>query len=172
MLIPAVFGALLMAVLSTVADYVWFTGFPPHEWYSGVIHGAALFVGLGGYLGFRRGKVAIGAIGGLASGMIAAALFYVLAPLGLGYNAMVVSWVLLWIGLATLQTRLEGQIDPAHGAIRGVLTAFVAALGFAVVLYQLYRRWPPDTFPAVKHFVAWSMAYLPGLYVLLKRPAK
>jgi len=37
------------------------------------------------------------------------------------------------------------------------------------VLYQLYRGWPPEEFPAVRHAVAWSMAYLPGLYVLLKR---
>jgi hypothetical protein len=38
-----------------------------------------------------------------------------------------------------------------------------------VVLFQLYRAWPPETFSVFKHFVAWSMAYLPGLYVLLKR---
>ena len=169
MLIPAVVGALLLAVLSTAADYVWFLGLAPHQWYSGVIHGAVLFAALGGFLGFRRGKLATGALGGIASGVVAAGSFYVLAPLG-GYNVMVVSWFVLWIGLATLQTSLEGQMNAARGVGRGIVTAIVAGLGFAVVLFQLYKGWPPATFPAVKHFVAWSMAYFPGLYVLHSKP--
>jgi len=170
MFIPAVVGALLMAVLSTAADYVWFLGIPSHQWYSGVIHGAALFLALGGYLGFRKGKVITGALGGLASGIVAAASFYVLAPLG-GYNVMVVSWFVLWISLATLQTSLEGEMSVARGVGRGIVTSIVAGLGFAVVLFELYRGWPPPSFPAVKHFVAWMIAYFPGLYVLLSKPA-
>jgi hypothetical protein len=169
MLIPAVIGALLLAVLSTAADYVWFLGIPSHHWYSGVIHGAVLFAALGGYLGFRNGKFGIGALGGIASGIAAAGSFYVLAPLG-GYNVMVVSWFLLWIGLAIVQTSLEGEMSVARGVGRGIVTAIVAGLGFAVVLFQLYRGWPPPSFPAIKHFVAWSMAYFPGLYVLLSKP--
>src|SRR5436190_8845530 len=101
MLIPAVVGSLLLAVLSTAADYVWFLGIPSHHWYSGVIHGAVLFAALGGYLGFRKAKFATGALGGIASGILAAGSFYVLAPLG-GYNMMLVSWFVLWIALATL----------------------------------------------------------------------
>jgi hypothetical protein len=170
MLIPAVAGALLLAVLSTAADYVWFLGIPSHHWYSGVIHGAVLFAALGGYLGFRKGKFGIGALGGIGSGVIAAGSFYVLAPLG-GYNMMVVSWFVLWIALATLQTSLEGETSVARGVGRGIVTAIVAGLGFAVVLFQLYKGWPPPSFPAIKHFVAWSMAYFPGLYVLLSKPA-
>jgi len=49
------------------------------------------------------------------------------------------------------------------------VTSIAAGLGFAVVLFQLYKGWPPPEFPAFKHFIAWAMAYLPGLYVLLKR---
>ena len=165
---PALIGSMLLAVLSTVADYVWFLDIPQHQVSSGMIHGSVLFAALGGYLGWRKGKLAAGAIGGLISGMLAALSFYALAPIG-GYAMMIVSWVLLWIMLAALQTHLDGRLDMARALVRGLATALAAGLGFAVVLFQLYRGWPPPEFSVFRHFVAWSMAYLPGLYVLLKR---
>ncbi|MDP2052953.1 MAG: hypothetical protein Q8L75_04920 [Acidobacteriota bacterium] len=165
---PALIGSMLLAALSTVADYVWFLDIPQHQVSSGMIHGSVLFAALGGYLGWRKGKLAAGAIGGLLSGMLAALSFYALAPIG-GYAMMIVSWVLLWIMLAALQTHLDGRLDMARALGRGLATALAAGLGFAVVLFQLYRGWPPPEFSVFRHFVAWSMAYLPGLYVLLKR---
>jgi hypothetical protein len=155
-------------VLSTIADYVWFLDIPQHQVTSGSIHGATLFAALGAYLGWRKGKLGVGALGGLLSGLIAALSFYVLAPLG-GYNMMLVSWLILWIMLAGLQTYLDGRFDAAKALGRGIITSIVAAVGFGVVLFQLYRGWPPESFSFFKHFVAWAMAYLPGLYVLLKR---
>ena len=168
LLTPAVVGSLLLAVLSTIADYVWFLDIPQHQVTSGSIHGATLFAALGAYLGWRKGKLGVGALGGLLSGLIAALSFYVLAPLG-GYNMMLVSWLILWIMLAGLQTYLDGRFDAAKALGRGIITSIVAAVGFGVVLFQLYRGWPPESFSFFKHFVAWAMAYLPGLYVLLKR---
>ncbi len=165
---PALIGSLLLAVLSTVADYVWFLNIPQHQVSSGMIHGSVLFAALGGYLGWRKGRAVIGAIGGLLSGMLAALSFYALAPIG-GYAMMVVSWVLLWVMLAALQTHLDGRLDVPKAIGRGLLTSLAAGVGFAVVLFQLYRGWPPVEFPMFRHFVAWSMAYLPGLWVLLKR---
>ena len=166
-MLPAIIGALLLAALSTCADYVWFLNIPPHTAWSGAIHGAVLFTGLGGYLGWRRGKFAAGVIGGLVSGVVAALSFYVLAPLG-GYSMMLVSWLLLWILLAALQSYLDGQLNMARAVGRGLVTALIAGLGFGVVLFELYRGWPPAAFPVFKHFVAWSMAYVPGFYVLLR----
>jgi hypothetical protein len=165
---PAVVGSLLLAVLSTIADYVWFLDIPRHHVLSGAIHGASLFAALGAYLGWRKGKLGAGALGGVLSGTIAALSFYALAPIG-GYSMMLVSWLLLWIMLAALQTYLDGRLDLARAIGRGVITSVVAAIGFGVVLFQLYRGWPPASFPVLTHFIAWSMAYLPGLYVLLKR---
>jgi hypothetical protein len=167
-LTPALIGSVLLATLSTVADYVWFLDIPQHQVLSGSIHGAVLFAALGAYLGWRTGKLWIGLAGGLLSGLMAALSFYALAPLG-GYNMMLVSWVLLWIMLAALQTYLDGRLDVAKAAGRGIVTSIAAALGFAVVLFQLYRGWPPESFSVFRHFIAWSMAYLPGLYVLLKK---
>ena len=169
LLTPALVGSLLLATLSTVADYVWFLNIPQHQVSSGAIHGATLFAALGAYLGWRKGKVGAGALGGLLSGLVAALSFYVLAPFG-GYNVMLVSWLLLWIMLAALQTYLDGRLDLAKAIGRGIITSIVAGARISrVVLFQLYRGWPPETFSFFKHFVAWSMAYLPGLYVLLKR---
>jgi hypothetical protein len=165
---PAVVGSLLLAMLSTAADYVWFLGIPQHQVSSGAIHGAVLFAALGAYLGFRRARIAAGALGGLLSGLGAALSFYALAPLG-GYNVMLVSWLLLWILLAALQTYLDGRLDLAKAVARGLITAIVAAVGFGVVLFQLYGHWPPATFSFPTHFAAWTVAYLPGLYVLLRR---
>ena len=167
-LTPALVGSLLLAILSTAADYVWFLDIPQHQVMSGSIHGAVLFATLGAYLGWRKGAIGIGLVGGLLSGVIAALSFYALAPIG-GYNMMLVSWVLLWVMLAALQTYLDGRLDPAKAVGRGLITSIAAAVGFAVVLFQLYRGWPPEQFSFFRHFVAWSMAYLPGLYVLLKK---
>jgi hypothetical protein len=168
LLTPAVVGSLLLATLSTIADYVWFLDIPGHQVLSGSIHGASLFTALGAYLGWRKGQLGAGALGGFLSGVLAALSFYALAPIG-GYNMMLVSWLLLWIMLAALQTYLDGRLNMAKAIGRGLITAIVAAVGFAVVLFQLYRGWPPESFSFFKHFVAWAMAYLPGLYVLLKR---
>ena len=168
LLTPALVGSVLLAALSTAADYVWFLDIPGHQVLSGSIHGAVLFAALGAYLGWRKGKLVIGLAGGLLSGVLAALSFYALAPLG-GYNVMLVSWVLLWIMLAALQTHLDGRLDPGKAVGRGIVTSIAAGLGFAVVLFQLYRRWPPESFSFFRHFVAWTMAYLPGLYVLLKK---
>lgn len=168
LLTPGVVGSLLLAVLSTVADYVWFLNIPQHQVTSGAIHGSTLFAALGAYLGWRKGQAGIGAIGGLLSGLVAALSFYVLAPIG-GYNMMLASWLILWILLAALQTYLEGRLDFAKAIGRGIVASIAAAVGFGVVLFQLYRGWPPEFFSFFKHFVAWAMAYLPGLYVLLKR---
>lgn len=168
LLTPALVGSLLLAILSTAADYVWFLNIPQHQVMSGAIHGSTLFAALGLYLGWRKGKALVGWLGGLLSGLTAALSFYVLAPVG-GYNMMLFSWLILWIMLAGLQTYLDGRLDPAKAIGRGIITAVVAAIGFGVVLFELYRGWPPQSFSVFKHFVAWAMAYLPGLYVLLKR---
>ncbi|MEO7135873.1 MAG: hypothetical protein ABI024_16830, partial [Vicinamibacterales bacterium] len=117
LLTPAVVGSVVLAALSTIADYVWFAGIPQHQVSSGMIHGAALFAALGLYMGWRKGKPAAGAIGGLLSGTIAALSFYALAPIG-GYSMMLVSWLLLWIMLAALQMYLDGQLNVAKAVGR------------------------------------------------------
>src|ERR1044071_166957 len=113
-------GALLLAALSTIADYIWFLGIPQHQVASGAIHGSVLFAALGAYLGWRKGKLIVGALGGLTSGLAAALSFYALAPIG-GYNMMLVSWLLLWILLAAVQTYLDGPLEMPQATARGLV---------------------------------------------------
>jgi len=70
LLSPAVVGSLLLATLSTIADYIWFLNIPTHQVVSGLVHGASLFAALGLYLGWRKGQSAAGLVGGLLSGML------------------------------------------------------------------------------------------------------
>ena len=166
----AIAGALLLAALSTAADYVWFLNIPPHTPVAGGTHGAVLFAAFGAFLGWRQGKLLTGIAGGLASGLLAALSFYALAPLG-GYPMMLVSWLLLWIMLTALERHLEGRLVPLQAVTQGLLIAVVAGAGFGAVLFLLYVGWPPATFPLVKHFAAWSVAYLPGIWLLTRRSA-
>ena len=158
LLAPATIGSLLLAVLSTFADYVWYLKIPTHQVVSGAVHGASLFAALGLYMGWRKGQSAAGLGGGLFSGVAAALSFYALAPLG-GYSMMLVSWLVLWVLLTALQTYLEGRLRVGRALTRGFVTAVVAAAGFGVVLFRLYRGWPPENFPVFTHFAAWTVAY-------------
>lgn len=162
----AIVGALLLAAVSTAADYVWALQIPRHQLSSGLIHASVLFVVLGGYLGWLARRPVAGALGGWASGAVAAASFYALAPVA-GYNAMIVSWVVLWLSLAALGAFLDRRARGRAVLLRGLLAAAAAGVGFGLVLYFLYGRWPPATFSPVRHFAAWTVAYVPGLLVLL-----
>ena len=82
-----VVGALVMAGVSTVGDFIWAIWIPRHRWYFGLAHGTLLFLALGLYLGMRAGRARQGALGGAAIGCLAASSFYVLAPVA-GYSAM------------------------------------------------------------------------------------
>src|SRR5688572_23947257 len=98
-------GALVLAALSTLGDYVWARFVPAHRAVFGLAHGTLLLLALGLYLGVLRGRAAFGALGGAAVGFLAAASFYALAP-AMGYGAMFASWMALWLGFAWLDARL------------------------------------------------------------------
>jgi hypothetical protein len=92
----ALLGALCPAALSTLFDFVWARHLPEHRAAFGLIHGALLFLFLGGFLGVVRGRVGRGAMGGAGVGLAAAAGFYALAPL-LGGAAIFASWTVAFL---------------------------------------------------------------------------
>ena len=80
----------------------------------GFIHGALLFLAIGLFLGSVAGRAAAGAIAGACVGALAAGLYYLLSPM-LGFSAMVVAWMAVWLGLAAIYGRLKAQrIDAGH----------------------------------------------------------
>ena len=168
----AVTGALVMAGVSTLGDFIWATWIPRHRWYFGLAHGTLLFLALGFYLGNRVDRARLGALGGAAIGGLAAGSFYVLAPMA-GYSVMFVVYFAVWIALAMFASHLAGsRIANVSALARGLL----AAIGSAVAFYAASGIWfpfRPRGWDYAVHFGSWTLAYLPGFLALLvrRRPA-
>ena len=167
----AVVGALVMAGVSTLGDFIWAMWIPRHRWYVGLAHGTLLFLALGLYVGMRVGRARDGALGGAAVGWLAAGSFYLLAPLA-GYSAMFVVYFTVWIALAFLVSRLAGpRIAPADTLARGLL----AALGSGAAFYAVAGIWfpfRPRGWDYAVHFGSWTLAYLPGFLALFARRSR
>jgi hypothetical protein len=159
-------GALLLGALNTLGDFVWASLSLPHRPLFGFIHGAVLCLALGLYLGVRRRRPARGALGGALGGLAAAGSFYALAP-ALGYHAMFVSWVSLWIGFALLDARLlRGLADNREALVRGLLAAVGSGLAFYAIS-DIWLRPAPGGPRYAYHFLCWTVAFLPGFLALL-----
>ncbi len=170
-LLRAALGSLWAAALSTLGDFVWARFIPSHRPVFGLIHGTALCLGIGLYLGALRRLPVRGALGGAAIGFGAAAGFYALAPL-VGYSAMFVLWMALWAAFGVLEGRgLGAPLLPLRDAVvRGLL----AALGSGIAFYLISGIWThprPGGPDYVDHFLRWTIAFLPGFsFLLLGKP--
>src|SRR5262245_59391405 len=106
----ALIGALAIAALSTLGDYLWANVLPHRVPIYGLAHGLLLFLAVGVCLGAPAGKPIGGALGGAAIGLASAGMFYVLQPF-IGYSALFVLFVALWIGLGVLTGRVLQHRD-------------------------------------------------------------
>jgi hypothetical protein len=165
----AIGGALWAAALSTFGDWVWARFITAHRPLYGLIHGTALCLGIGLYLGLLRRRPATGALAGAAIGLGAAGGYYVLARF-IGYAAMFVLWMGLWAAFALLVAR--GLGDPRRGAadawVRGALAAIGSGLAFYAIsgIWTVHREGGPDY---AYNFACWTVAFLPGFLALLVR---
>ena len=175
-LAEAITGTLAIAAVSTAADFIWATWISSHRAVYGFIHGALLFLAIGLFLGSLTGRAAAGALAGACVGALAAGLYYLLAPM-LGFPAMVVAWMAVWLGLAFVYGRLNAQrMDAGHrhdirinfGAVasRGVIAAIASGLGFYAIS-GIWRPFDPEGWDYLIHFGAWMIAYFPGFAALL-----
>jgi len=162
----ALAGALFLAALNTLGDFVWARFVPAHRPVFGLVHGATLCLAIGLVLGAFRWRAAVGAAGGVVVGLLAAGGFYALAP-WLGYAAMFPCWMLLWVGFAFLDARvLHGPARAAEPVVRGL----AAALGSGLAFYAVSGIWtrPEPGGPSYPyHFACWTVAFLPGFLGLL-----
>jgi hypothetical protein len=113
----------------------------------------------------------MGALAGAAIGFGAAGGYYVLARF-MGYAAMFVLWMALWIAFGLLLARGLGEPrEPmALGWVRGALAAIGSGLAFYAIsgIWTRHRAGGPD-YPY--NFACWTVAFLPGfLPLLLRRP--
>lgn len=177
----ALFGACLIAAVSTVGDFVWAGLHLRHRVAYGLAHGALLFLCIGAYFGSLEKQALKGAIYGAAIGLAAAASFYVLAPVA-GYSVMFFVWAFVWIALAVLVHRIlpafarsesdergRGQRVAPTARIalitRGLLAMVGSGLGFYLIS-GIWRPFDPHGWDYAVHFLAWSVAYLPGFLAL------
>lgn len=163
--VAALCGALALAALSTLGDFVWSRFVPTHRAVFGIVHGTLLLLALGLYLGALRRRPLHGALAGAFVGALAALSFYALAPL-MGYGAMFVSWMALWMGFALLDGRLRGRVRAREVLVRGA----IAAVGSGLAFYAISGIWtnPAPGGPRYAyHFLCWTIAFLPGFAALL-----
>jgi len=162
----AVIGALVTAAVSTAGDYLWKNVLPhgiPIYWFA---HGALLFLVVGGGLGLPSGKPLLGAIGGMVVGLAATAGFAILRPF-IGYSGIFVMYFALWIGLGLLAGRvLERRDSMGVVLLRSVLASIGSGLGFYAIS-GIWFPFNPHGWDYAKHFVYWTIAYLPGFAALL-----
>ncbi|HSB62074.1 MAG TPA: hypothetical protein VLI67_10165 [Vicinamibacteria bacterium] len=165
--IAPVLGALLLAALSTLGDFVWARFVPAHHAAYGLLHGTLLCVAIGLYLGALRGRPARGALAGAVIGLSAAAGYYALAG-PLGHLAMFPLWMALWAAFALLDARglRSRPARPAGALARGAL----AAVGSGAAFYAISGIWTdprPGGPDYARHFLSWTVAFLPGFLALL-----
>jgi hypothetical protein len=125
---------------------------------------------MGLYLGLLARRTARGVAGGAAVGFLAAGSFYALAPFA-GYSAMFASWIFLWMALVALAARLlQAPVSRAGWVARAV----IAALGSAAAFYAVSGIWmrPSGRPNYVWHFVAWTIAFLPGSLAMLWKTSR
>jgi hypothetical protein len=166
----AIGGALTIAAVSTLGDYLWANWITDHRAYIGLAHGVLLFLCVGAYLGAVAGQTVKGAIAGPVVGLLAAASYYVLAPL-LGRSAMFVAWVALWVALGSINARLRQQPGGTRVAL---LRCTVAAVASGIAFYAISGIWAPlnpqGWVDYAVHFLSWTLAYLPAFGALLVEP--
>jgi hypothetical protein len=182
-LMAAVAGALLLAALSTLGDFVWANWRVRHLMLYGIAHGMAIFLAIGLVLGGRTGAPLLGGIAGVVAGAAAAGSFYLFAPV-MGYSAMFLSWVLVWIALGVINLWLLARATARKTGARsssitsaallkdGLGRGIVAALASGAAFYAVSGMWFPFN-PAgwdyAVHFASWTVAFLPGFAALLWR---
>ena len=158
----------MTAAVSTVGDYLWANALPHGQPIYWLAHGALLFIVVGGCLGLAARKPLVGAIGGAAIGASASTGFYLLQPY-IGYSALFVLFVALWIALGLLCGRVLQQRDSFRDVlVRSALAAAGSGLGFYAIS-GIWFPFNPHGWDYARHFVSWTIAYLPGFAALLLR---
>lgn len=171
-------GIVGVALVATLADYIWYTMHVRHTLAAGVVHGAVLLAAVGAVLGLQTGPVAKGLPVGALAGIGGALTYYLLVALvdrRTYGSAIPASWVALWLILAVLDGR---WLRAPHSrpwrtiAIRGALAAILSGAAFFLVMQTLWGRPPAGGRNYAVQFAAWVVAWAPGLLALtLGRPS-
>ena len=164
----ALLGAVFVAGVSTLGDFVWAGLHLRHRPLYGLAHGTLLFLWIGLYLGALARHPYSGVLGGAIIGLVAAGCFYLLAPVA-GYSVMFVVWAFVWLALAVMTGRILRKEKPLRWK-EVVARGIAAAIGSGVAFYLIsgiWRPFNPKGWDYAIHLVSWTVAYLPGFAALM-----
>jgi hypothetical protein len=165
-MIIALVGALILAALSTLYDFIWAYFHVRHQVVNGLVHGTTLLSVAGAVLGWSAGRPVAGLLGGALAGLVSAASFYLFYPV-LGYlSAILAAWGLLWLLFAGLTAWLRG-VNPFETPV--LLRGLAAAVASGLAFYLVSGMWTDHTAPPnyLRNFVSWTFAFFPGFAALL-----
>jgi hypothetical protein len=167
----ALVGALVTAAVSTAGDYLWANVLPhgrPVYWFA---HAIVLFATVGACLEWPSRKPLAGVAGAALIGCVATLGFYLLQPL-MGYSAMFVLFIALWLALGVLTGRVLQRKDSINAVLaRSALAAAGSGLGFYAIS-GIWFPFNPHGWDYARHFVSWTVAYLPAFAALLVKQSR
>jgi len=169
----AIVGAIvLVAATATLADWIWYTFGVRHQMTAGVLHGTLLLTVVGGALGALSGRWLKGLPIGAIAGIGGALAYYAIAslidsrPYGVAIPA---AWVILWLLLAALEGRwLRAPARRRWREVvgRAVIAAVLGGVAFFSVVGTLWGSPPPSGRNYALQFLAWAVAWAPGMLAL------
>ena len=157
-------AAVVLGAASTIGDLLWAGLSLRNRMASGLMHGALICLLIGAIIGWRAGAPAPGLAAGPAIGVLAAGVFYLLAP-WMRYYAMFPAWMFFWICFALLQKSLRRELSWRSALARGVAAAVTSGLAFYAIS-GIWTRPPRDGPNYLYNFGAWTFAFAPGFAAL------
>lgn len=168
-MLHAAIASLVLGAAMTFGDWAWAALQIRHTVTAGVLHGALMCLFLGAAIGLREGKPIVGALAGPAIGVLAACVFYLLAP-SLRFAAMFPAWMFFWMCFALLQGWMRRERRVAAALIPGIAAAILSGLAFYAIS-GIWTRHDPGGPNYAWNFVAWSFAFFPGFLALFVKSA-
>jgi len=166
-MIFALVSALVLGAVMTFGDWLWAALQIRHTMTAGMLHGAAMCFCLGTAIGVHVRRPLAGAIAGPVVGVLAAGVFYALAPT-MRLMAMFPAWMFFWICFALLQGWLGGARAIAADLLRGIAAAVLSGLAFYAIS-GIWTRHDPAGPNYAWNLAAWTFAFTPGFLALFWR---
>jgi hypothetical protein len=166
-MLEALAAALLVGLINTLADYISVELKLQSKPIYVFARIALTCYCVGGIVGARARQLMMGTMGGLMIGASVSAAYYLLAPTA-ETMALVVAWLVFWVGFSMLVALLQG----GTGIVAGLLEGLAAAALSAVFFYTISSVWAaPESGDANiwREMVKWSVAFSPGLLILFWR---
>lgn len=166
----AAVAALVLGVVSSFGDWLWASFIPDGAVGPGVVHGVVIFLILAVVLGWASG------VSGTTrrllmtlplAGLLIAAAFYPLALVFEYLGGLLVTWVAMWLALATLFRWARGGGEGLGRALaRGGLAASLSGLAFWAIS-GIWTDPSPEPVSYALRAGYWTFAFFPGFAALL-----